>query len=408
MPVWCLRFGIVKSAEVSSPDKEQYTRSLVDLASRAGLHRVGVARAEVLHRARHALDERKSHGLHNEMQFTFRNPSRSTDPHKTMPTAKSLIVGALSYASLLPEHSTKTDARVESEGTDRYLARIARYVWSDYYEQLKTMLRVVADRLNEDGFRSIILADDNSIVDREVAYQAGLGWFGKNSNLLIEGAGSYFVLGCIVTDAELVVADQTVEDGCGSCRRCLDDCPTNAIVAPGVVDANRCLSWLLQKPGVFDPRFRAALGDRIYGCDDCQEVCPPTVRFERKNPSSSAHSGQQSVRAFASVLEILTSDDATLLKEFGAWYIAARDPKWLRRNALIILGNIGDPADERVAEILGDYLSHRDAVLRAHAVWATARLGLHDLLPQSDPDELVLTELRNLADSSPGSSPDII
>ncbi|MBM3741177.1 MAG: hypothetical protein FJW43_00375, partial [Actinobacteria bacterium] len=122
----------------------------------------------------------------------------------------------------------------------------------------------------------------------------------------------------------------------------------------------------------------------------------------------SAHSGQQSVRAFASVLEILTSDDATLLKEFGAWYIAARDPKWLRRNALIILGNIGDPADERVAEILGDYLSHRDAVLRAHAVWATARLGLHDLLPQSDPDELVLTELRNLADSSPGSSPDII
>jgi len=388
----------VKSAEVSPPDKEQYTRSLLSLGGQAGLHRVGVARAEVLHRARRALDERKSHGLHNQMQFTFRNPSRSTDPHKTMPSAKSLIVGALSYASLLPENLNEIYGRAEVGISDRYLARVARYVWSDYYAQLKTMLCVVADRLNEDGFRSIVLADDNSIVDREVAYQAGLGWFGKNSNLLIEGAGSYFVLGCIVTDADLVVADRVVEDGCGSCRRCLDNCPTNAIVAPGVIDANRCLSWLLQKPGVFDSRFRVALGDRIYGCDDCQEVCPPTVRFERKKSPSTDRERDKPIRAFASILGILTSDDATLLKDFGAWYIAGRDPKWLRRNALIVLGNIGDRGDGRVASILSSYLSHRDAVLRAHAVWATARLGLNHLLPKSDADELVTAELQSLPD----------
>jgi epoxyqueuosine reductase len=369
-----------------SIDKSKYTDQLLTLGRNSGLHQVGVASAEVLHRARQALNERKSQGLHNQMQFTYRNPNRSTDPTAALPSAKSVIVGALSYSTQMPEQPEKLSARV------------ARYVWSDYYAQLRESLRQIVKQLESDGFRAVVLADDNAIVDREVAYQAGLGWFGKNSNLLIAGAGSYFVLGCVVTNASLVVAEKPVEDGCGSCRRCLDNCPTQAIIAPGVIDANKCLAWLLQKPGVFDRDFRVALGDRLYGCDDCQEVCPPTVRFEKRTSVIADEPVKHDDRANAwvSVQKILLADDESLLKEFGAWYIANRDPKWLRRNALVILGNIGDADDKLVVELLQKYCNHGDAILRSHAVWAAARLGLNHLLPVSEDDEIVLAELRAL------------
>ena len=369
-----------------SIDKSKYTEQLLALGRNSGLHQVGVASAEVLHRARQALNERKSQGLHNQMQFTYRNPNRSTDPTATLPSAKSVIVGALSYSTQMPEQPEKLSARV------------ARYVWSDYYAQLRESLRQIAKQLESDGFRAVVLADDNSIVDREVAYQAGLGWFGKNSNLLIAGAGSYFVLGCVVTNAPLVFEEKPVDDGCGSCRRCLDNCPTQAIIAPGVIDANKCLAWLLQKPGVFDRDFRVALGDRLYGCDDCQEVCPPTVRFEKRASVVVDELVKHDDRttAWVSVQKILLADDESLLKEFGAWYIANRDPKWLRRNALVILGNIGDANDKLVVELLQKYCNHSDAILRSHAVWAAARLGLNHLLPLSEDDEIVLAELRAL------------
>lgn len=387
MPVWCLRFGIVQSADESqSNSTKTYTDSLLALGQSSGLHKVGVARADILHRALNALNDRKLQGLHNQMQFTYRNPTRSTDPTKTLPSAKSVIVGALSYSSKTPE----------KEPGDKYSARIARYVWSDYYEQLRKSLRQVAGQLEADGYRGVVLADDNSIVDREVAYQAGLGWFGKNSNLLISGAGSYFVLGCIITDAVLTPAVAPVADGCGSCRRCFDNCPTDAIVAPGMIDANKCLAWLIQKPGVFDKRFRVALGDRLYGCDDCQEVCPPTVRHDKNFTLGESELTVGRPKAWVSVVKILTANDETLLADYGVWYIADREPRWLRRNALVILGNIGENSDEVVVDLLKNYLMHADPMLRAHAVWATARLGLNHLLPRSDVDELVKAELQEL------------
>ena len=399
MPEWCLRFGIVqlaKKPDIKSSDSElksqlkpnltrtpfvqssRYADQLIALGLASGLNRVGVTGADVLNRARDVLTERKSLGLHNEMQFTYRNPIRSTDPTSTMPTARSIIVGARSYATEMPQKPAELSARV------------ARYAWADYYEQLRGGLGQIAAQLKTDGWRAIVLADDNSIVDREVAYQAGLGWYGKNANLLIDGAGSYFVLGSVLTDAPLAPITTSVKDGCGSCRRCIDNCPTQAIVAPGVVDARKCLAWLLQKPGVFDPAYRVALGDRIYGCDDCQEVCPPTVRHaivEEPNGET---------RAWTSVATILSVDDETLLKNFNAWYIADRDPKWLRRNALIILGNVGDASDESTKSILKRYLIDSEPILRAHAVWATARLGLNHLLPSKDSDPIVQAELDTL------------
>lgn len=378
---WCLRFGIVRLAkkpELSSALAEPYSRAALEVGLRAGLHRVGIAPAKKMDRAHSALISRNLHGLSDTMQFTFRNPERSTNPTASVNNARSLVVGAFSYASpVTPVPESQS-------------ARVARYAWSDYYEQLRHGLEAIADFLRGDGWRANVFADDNSLVDRESAYLAGLGWFGKNANLMISGAGSNFVLGSVITDAPLISNNRVVGDGCGECRRCLDSCPTGAIIEPGVVDARKCLAWLIQKPGVFDRRYRQALGDRIYGCDDCQESCPPTVRFRSRQEVSAK------IQPWISVLFLLTSDDDALLGIVGSWYIADRNPDWVRRNALVVLGNIGDPQNSQVVKVLKVYLEHPDPMLRAHAVWAAARLNLRHLIPYHDTAPLVVDELSHL------------
>jgi epoxyqueuosine reductase len=331
---------------------------LHELATASGIDRLGVAPADQLTRTRTNLLERRSAGLHAGMAFTYRNPHRSTDPHRVLPSARSILVGARSYAPAdEPPPPTSTSARV------------ARYAWADHYGELRAGLGVLAARLKESGERAVVLADDNAIVDREVAYRAGLGWYGKSTNLLVSGAGSYFVLGCIVTSAEYGVATP-VGDGCGSCRRCIEACPTGAIVADGVIDANRCLAWILQRPGSIPVEYRAAVGDRIYGCDDCQTACPPTVHLGRRHRRQVA-----APEAWVDALDLLEADDDTLLARHGRWYIAGRDPRWLRRNALVVLGNVGDPGDPRCQAVLGDYRSGGDEVLAETAAWSEAAIA---------------------------------
>ena len=351
-------------------------RHLVEIAQGQGITHVGICDAEVLERARTELLRRKSAGLHDGLQFTYKNPQRSTDPQRAVAGARSVLVGARSY------YTEQPPAPVGAQG------RVARYAWTDHYAPLRDGLRVVAGQLRLDGWRAVVFADDNSIVDREVAYRAGIGWFGKNANILLPGAGSWFVLGCVITTAPLPPAAAPVADGCGSCRRCLDACPTEAIIAPGVIDAGRCLAWIIQKPGVMDRRWRAAIGDRIYGCDDCQTVCPPTVR------SATNHRMPESrIEPWVSLIEILDASDTEVMQRWGRWYVADRNPRWVRRNALVALGNIGDSRDRDVRRCLTRYLVHDDSVLRVHAVWAARRLGLESFLPGDERDPLVLAEM---------------
>jgi len=222
----------------------------------AGLDAVGVAPADRFTATRRHLEERKAAGLHGGMHFTFGNPDRATNPLASLPGARSIVVGALSYrrATVPPVPG-------------RPAGRVARYSWDDHYGRLQRALGAVAGRLEVEGWRTRVLVDDNALVDREAAHRAGVGWYGKNTNLLLPGRGSWFVLGSVLTDAPLPTA-LPVADGCGSCARCLPACPTGALVAPGVLDARRCLAHLLQAPGEFPIEFREALGDRLYGCDD--------------------------------------------------------------------------------------------------------------------------------------------
>jgi epoxyqueuosine reductase len=343
----------------------------------AGLDSVGVAPATPFTRAREALESRKREGLHGGMAFTYKNPARSTDPQAALEGARAIVVGARSYriAATAPTSTRPT-------------AVVARYAQRDHYKLLGDALRAVAAELKAAGFKARVVADDNALVDREAAYRAGLGWFGKSANILLPGQGSWFVLGSVVTDAPLRANEVPVDDGCGSCRRCVDGCPTGAIVAPGVVDARRCLAWLVQSPGVFPREARVPLGNRLYGCDECQEVCPPNLVAGRRGDEPAAARG-------VDLLDLLAASDETLLERHGRWYIPDRDVRYLRRNALIVLGNTADGDDPEVELTLRTYLGHDDELLRAHACWAADRLGRRDLLAlvANDASPLVHAEL---------------
>ncbi len=343
----------------------------------AGLDAVEVATAEPFVSVRRTLEERKAAGLHAGMAFTYRKPERSTEPGAAVHEARALVVGARCYLTAGADEPTEHPA-----------GRVARYARADHYAALRKGLTAMARVLEAGGWRGRVLADDNALVDRAAAHRAGIGWWGKNANLLLPGRGSWYVLGSVVTDAPLGSTNAPAEDRCGSCTRCLDGCPTAAITAPGVVDARRCLAWLLQAEGTFPIEHRIALGDRIYGCDECQEVCPPNRRSPVIAPTADEH-------PWVPLLALLDDDDAVVLDWAARWYIPRREVRYVRRNALVVLGNVAAGSDPAVAAVLRRYVAHVDPMLRAHAVWAARRLGREDLVRPlaADPDPLVRAEL---------------
>ena len=300
------------------------------------------------------------------MEFTFRNPARSSDPRRVLRNAATLVVAARSYAQTVDENEPPAGGPH---------ARVARYATADHYGRLRAGLEAIAVDLRSAGYRAVVVVDDNAIVDREAAWRAGIGWYGKNSLLLVPGEGSWFVLGSVVTDAVIDAPIAPVADGCGSCTRCVDGCPTGAIVAPGVVDARRCLAWLLQAPGTFPHEHRVALGDRIYGCDECQEVCPPNRTVELRSRRSTPWPVESDPGTFVDVLELLDLDDAQLMERCARWYVPGRDAAVIRRNLLIVAGNSGRGDDPAVLDRLRRHRDGDDAVLAEHAAWALGRLA---------------------------------
>lgn len=390
--------------------------TLRQIGFEAGLAAVGFASAKPMLRVRSTLEKRKEAGLHGGMNFTYRNPQRSTTPEQIIDDAQTLVCGAWGYpgpveaapksrriksgfeindtgvgTQISPEEArelSKKAAKARSgaaantesgqtgsntginlgEETERPSVKVAAYAWHDHYSDLRTALEKVAEALKEAGYQARVVIDSNSLVDRAAAVRAGLGWSGKNTMLLLEDAGSWFVLGAVVTDC-IFETDSPQPNGCGPCRLCIDACPTQALVADGVLDARRCLAWLLQKDGDFPLEFRKALGTRIYGCDECQIVCPPSrrnVALER--------SGDELARL--DTLDLLRASDETLEEVCGRWYIARRDWRYLRRNALVALGNshIGPELRQEVTELLSSFKS--DEMLYRHAQWAAEQHGL--------------------------------
>lgn len=316
----------------------------------AGLAGVGVCTTEPFADVERHLREAVASGRSAGMRFTFGTPERSTDVSASFPWARSLVVGAHAY---LPEAGTPA--------ADGGQGRIARFSVDDHYAPLRSALAAMADLLVDRGHRAAVLSDDSRLVDRAAAVRAGVAWWGKNTMALMPGFGPWILLGSVVTDA-VIDPDEPMRRTCGTCEACLPACPTGALVEPGVLDARRCIAYLLQSPADIPEGLRAAVGDRFYGCDDCLDACPPGGQLLQRS------GGTPDLPDMAEVLE---ASDEDLLERFGRFYIPERDPAFLRRNALVVLGNTDDGSRRQV---VAAYAESSDPMLREHARWALNRI----------------------------------
>lgn len=333
-------------------DVADLARLVVGSLADHGCSAVGVTGVEPFHGARRAIEETVASGRSGHLGFTFKRPYRSSDIRRSLPWAARLVVAARPY---LPEAGSPGPAE---PGT----VRVARFSAVDGYTPLGVGLDAVAALLEQEGYRATVLVDDSRLVDRAAAVRAGVGWRGKSAMVLVPGAGPWVLLGSVATDAPLPIT-KPMRRTCGRCDACMPACPTGAIVAPGVVDARRCVSALLQAPGWIPRPLRAAVGDRFYGCDDCLEACPPGSRLlEAAAPTKGRHDAGA----------LLGLDDGTLRRRFAGFYVPGNDARWLRRNLLVALGNSGGAA---AVGMLAGYGGNGDPVLRGHAAWALGRIG---------------------------------
>jgi epoxyqueuosine reductase len=242
--------------------------------------------------------------------------------------------------------------------------RLPRYTWFDAYAELREKLHALGRRL---GGQYRVLVDENDHVDREGAVRSGVGFYGKNTMLITRRHGSWVVLGTLVTDAE-IERSAPLELDCGSCTLCIEACPTGALDEPGTLDSTRCLSYWTQAPGSIPEEYRGELGAQVYGCDICQDVCPWNRGIEKRREGEVPPADAE---PHVSLVEWLEQDDEELRTRYERLYFPRKDPRYLRRNALVAAGNARDP--ELRAAVDG-YARNGDPLLREHAEWALERL----------------------------------
>jgi len=298
-------------------------------------------------------------GAHGEMNYMQRGEEKRCDPEKVLPGARSIIVLALNYFQ--GEQVQRAEAAASG--------KIARYAWGDdYHEVIAAKLDEVDQFLRGFGAQQKCHVDTGPILERDHAAQAGIGWHGKNTMLIDEQFGTWFFLAEILTTLELP-PDQPAADRCGTCERCIKACPTGAITAPHRLDARRCISYLtIELKGSIPLELRPLIGDRIFGCDDCLDVCPWN-RFAEVSHET-AFSARQSTTGM-SLREYLELTDAKFRALFKNSPIKRIKRRGFLRNVCVALGNAGDvsdiPALERAA-------ADPDQLIAEHAQWAIQQI----------------------------------
>lgn len=339
---------------MSSREQPPTTRDLQELGIALGLAAVGVCAAQPYAGTERDIATRAEEGLFADLKFTMARPDVSCHPERLVPEARSVVSAALCYWRPEPANDERTSTR----------GILARYTRWDAYTALGERLEQIAEHLRSAGARARVLVDSNDHVDREAAVRSGVGFYGKNTNVITRLHGSWVVLGTVVTDAQL---DETtpMRQGCGSCTRCIDACPTDAIVAPGVLDTGSCITyWTQSRHSIAEP-VRTAMGARVYGCDICQDVCPWNTGVRKRQ--ADLEPMEQGPR----LLEWLESSEEDLDREYQRFFIPRRQVRYLRRNALVAFGNAGRAED---APIVASWVDHPDEMLREHAVWALEQL----------------------------------
>ena len=311
------------------------------LAERLELDVVGAAPVSAYEETEGHIRERKARGLFADMRFTMAQPEVSCHPEALLDGARTVVSAAYCYYAPEP-------ALGAGEG------RLARYTWHDGYAVLRERLDELGRRI---GGEYRVLVDANQHVDREAAARAGVGFYGKNTMLITRRHGSWVVLGTLVTTAA-VEATPPLELDCGSCTLCIDACPTGALDEPGLVDSTKCLSYWTQASAAIPEDYRAELGAQVYGCDICQDVCPWNRGIEKRRADNSVPAGAE---PHVRLTDWLEGDGALLTKRYERLYVPKNDVRYLRRNALVALGNTGGLADLPRAE---RFLEGDDELLR--------------------------------------------
>lgn len=330
-------------------------------AADLGFTALGVARADAPWPNGARLDEFIALGRHGDMEWMAREALRRSHPVNLWPDAKSAIMLGVSYA---PDADPLTLLQDSSRGA---LASYA--VRRDYHEVIKGRLKQLAQWLASATRADVkVFVDTAPLMEKPLAERAGLGWQGKHTNLVSRTHGSWLLLGAILSAAEIEV-DEAEADHCGSCRACLDICPTDAFPGPYQLDARRCISYLtIEHAGPIPHDLRPGIGNRVFGCDDCLAVCP-------WNKFAAAARDQQMAAREAlhapSLAELATLDDATFRTRFAGTPVKRTGRARFLRNVMIAVGNSGDPA---LAETAQARLGDESPLVRGAAVWALRRL----------------------------------
>jgi epoxyqueuosine reductase len=352
-------------------------RELEAEAQAQGFLALRVARATPDLQARDVLRARIGRGDYSGLPwFGERWATVATDPERLLDGARSVVVLAAAYGRVAtPPHPVDGALR----------GRVARYAWGRDYHRLlpkkaRPLLRLLEERVP--GSTSRFVADSHPLAERAYAAAAGLGWQGKNSMLLMRGLGSFTVLSAIVTTVALE-ADEPSRESCGSCRRCLPACPTGAIRSAYEVVNDRCIAfWTIEHRGAIPRAIRPALGDWVFGCDVCQDVCPAN-----ENAGAGAMPGLDAADLEAArpdLLALLATNEDDFRRRYRGRAVARANHSGLVRNACVALGNLGD---RRAVPALHAALAHPEPVVRGHAAWALGRLDARRALAGALPFE---------------------
>ena len=309
---------------------------------------------------------------------------RGCNPQEILPGARSIIAVAMSYMAEGPSNGDSA----------RPQGKVARYAWGhDYHKVMEERLKLLAQRLSEQLGKSVqarVYVDTGPMLDRAVAERAGVGWFGKNTNVLTSSHGSWVFLGQIITDLELE-PDEPLKKTCGQCRICIDECPTGALVAPYVLDNAKCISYLtIELRGPMPKHLRPLVGDWVFGCDICQDVCP----VNRKAQPTREPAFQIGEHGFAALelLPLLEITEDEFRERFRNSPIRRAKRAGLLRNVCVALGNIGDA---QAVPALVEALRHELPLVRSHAAWALGAIGgpeaeaaLRNALASEEDDEV--------------------
>lgn len=372
---------------MNSVENKMKLADLKSFAESLGFDGFGVASPQ-LGTAGEKLGEWLDAGYDGEMAYIRRGEKKRKNPDLVLEGVQSILCFRTNYYTM-----EKNMSYVEH----RDIADISIYALNkDYHDTIMPRLRKMEEKFQKEfqGCRTRIYVDTGPILEKPLAQQAGLGWIGKHTNLLTQGAGSWYFLSEILTDVAFPPS-QPADDHCGTCKSCIDICPTDAIIAPYVLDSKRCISYLtIELKGVIPVEFRKAIGNRIYGCDDCQIVCPwNSYAVKTAEPDF-----QRKQDAF-NLIDLIQVSGEMFSKMFKGSPIKRIKRRGLLRNVAVALGNSGN---RQAIPVLVKALDDEEPLIRAHVVWALGELSGPEMLPtirqklRDEKEEIVLNEVERV------------